>query len=402
MKKVISSICALALAAGAGLTSPVQAADPIRFALIRSATGPNEIYARDTERGFRLGLEYLTGGKNEILGRPVEVIVKDDQFKPELSKAMVTEAFADDKADVAVGTSWSGGALAMAPVAEQYRKILLMEPALADSITGDHFNRYIFRASRNSTQDALASAAMLKPGDSVAFLAADYVFGKDGVAAYKTAMETMNSGASVVHEEFVPVNTTDFTAPMQRIYSKLRDAPGNRYLVLIWGAPNPIPKLAATRPDRYGIQIVSVGSSNIESIQAWRGLPVGGGTFYFWSFPDNPMNDWLVEQHNARYGQPPDLFTVGGFTAAAALVAGIEKAGTVETEALIAAMEGMSFDTPKGRITFRAEDHQGMQDQYQFRMKEKPESRWDLLDLVRVVPADEMPVPVRAPGRVQN
>ena len=125
----------------------------------------------------------------------------------------------------------------MAPVAEQYRKIRLMEPALADSITGDHFNRYIFRASRNSTQDALASAAMLKPGDSVAFLAADYVFGKDGVAAYKTAMETMNSGASVVHEEFVPVNTTDFTAPMQRIYSKLRDAPDRNEVCVVthWG-----------------------------------------------------------------------------------------------------------------------------------------------------------------------
>ena len=402
MKRVFAQLCAVTALALAGVAAPARAADPIRIALIHSATGPYEIYARDTERGFRLGLEYLTGGRNEVIGRPVELIVKDDQFKPELAKSMITEAYADDGVDIAVGTSWSGGALAMAPVAEQYKKLLLVEPALADSVTGENFNRYVFRASRNSTQDALASAAGLKPGDSVAFLAADYVFGKDGVAAYKTAMETMKSGAAVVHEEFIPVTTTDFTAPMQRIYSKLRDAPGNRYLVVIWGAPNPIPKLAATRPDRYGIQMVSVGASNLESMQAWRGQPVGGGTFYFWSFPDNAMNDWLVEQNTARYGQPPDLFTVGGFNAAAALVAGLEKAGSTDTEALIAAMEGMEFDTPKGRIAFRAEDHQGIQDQFQFRMKDRPESRWDLLELVRVVPAGEMPVPVRVPGHPKN
>lgn len=389
----------LAFAASSVLSAPAFAADPVKIALIHSATGPFEYYARDTERGLRLGIEYLTQGKNEVLGRPIEILTKDDQFKPEMSRALLTEAYADDKVDIAVGTSWSGGTIAAMPVAAEFKKVFIAEPALADSITGDSFNRYTFRASRNSTQDALASVAGIQDGDSIAFLAADYVFGKDGVAAFKEAMATMGKKATVVHEEYLPTNTTDFTAGMQRIYGQLKDAPGNKYLVVIWGAPNPIPKLAATRPDRYGIEMISVGASNLESMVGWRGLGVGGGTFYFYTFPQNEMNDWLVKEHEARYGQPPDLFTVGGFNAAAAIIAGLNKAGTTESEALVAAMEGLTFDTPKGPITFRAEDHQGIQDQYQYRMKAKPEGKWDLLELVRVVPAAEMPLPIRLPAK---
>lgn len=395
MKNLIKGLAGAAIAVVAAASGALaQEGDPIKIALIRSKTGLSEIYARDTERGFKLGLEYLTDGTMSVLGRPIELILKDDQMKPELAKAMITEAFANDDADIAVGTSWSGGATAMAPVAEQYKKILLVEPAIAESLTGENFNRYLFRASRNSFQDALATAVPIQEGDSVAFLAPDYVYGKDGVAAFKRAMETLGSGGNVVHEEYIPLATTDFTAPMQRIFDAIKDEGGNKYLVVIWGAPNPIPKLAAMRPDRYGIQFLSIGGSNLESMQAWQGFDVGGGAFYYYGFPENEMNDWMVEKNNELYGQPPDLFTAGGFTAAAAIIAALEKAGSTDTEALIAAMEGMEFDTPKGKIMFRKEDHQGIQDQYQFKMKERPEGRWDLLELVRVIKADEMPVPI--------
>ena len=175
---------------------------------------------------MRIALDQLTNGTMTVLGRKIELIVKDDQFKPDLSKAMLTEAFGDDKADIAIGTSWSGGALSMVPVAEEYKKILMVEPAIADSLTGASWNRYLFRASRNSFQDALATAVVLKDGDSVAFLAPDYVYGKDSVAAFKDAMAATKSKAKIVHEEFIPLSTTDFTAPMQRIFDSFKSATG--------------------------------------------------------------------------------------------------------------------------------------------------------------------------------
>lgn len=371
-----------------------QAGKPIKIALIASKTGPSEQYARDTERGVRLALDYLTQGSMTLLDRKIELIVKDDQMKPEQSKALLTQAFADDKADIAIGTSWSGGALAMAPVAEEYGKILMVEPAIADSLTGSAWNKYLFRASRNSFQDALATAVALKDGDNVAFLAPDYVYGKDGVKAFKDALGATKSRANLVHEEYIPLSTTDFTAPMQRIFDRMKDLKGKKYLVVIWGAPNPIRKISELNPGRYGIEFLSIGGANLDNAKPWKGLDVGGGTFYYYDFPKNPMNDWLVAEHRKRYNVPPDLFTAGGFTAAAAIVAGIKKAGSVDTPKLIAAMEAMEFDTPKGKMTFRKEDHQAMQVQYQFRMKKDGQGEWDLFELVREIPASEMPVPV--------
>ena len=151
MLKILSLwVASAVLFIAAGPSAQAQDARPIKIALIASKTGPSEAYARDTERGLRMGLEYLTQGTMTVLGRKIELIVKDDQMKPELSKALLAEALGDDKADLAIGTSWSGGALSMAPVAEEYKKVLMVEPAIADSLTGSAWNRYLFRASRNS------------------------------------------------------------------------------------------------------------------------------------------------------------------------------------------------------------------------------------------------------------
>jgi branched-chain amino acid transport system substrate-binding protein len=378
-------------AAGAAIA---QSNAPIKIALIASKTGPSESFARDTERGVRLGLEYLTNNTMTLNGRKIELIVKDDQFKPELAKAMLAEAYGDDKADIAIGTSWSGGALAMMPVALEYKKVFIAEPAIADSITGDKSNRYVFRASRNSFQDALATAVTAGKGAQIAFLAPDYVYGRDGVKSFKEALAAIKSDAKVVHEEYIPLSTSDFTASFQRIVDALKDKQGPKKLYVVWGAPNPIKKIADMGPERHGIQIGSIGGASLDYMKNWPGLNVEGGTFYYYKFPKNKMNDWLVEEHQKRYKVPPDLFTAGGFAAVAAAIEGIRKANSTDSEKLVAAMEGMTFDTPKGPITLRKEDHQGMQVQYHFRTKKNTTSDLDVLELVREIPAAEMPVPV--------
>ncbi|MGZ5097959.1 MAG: ABC transporter substrate-binding protein, partial [Usitatibacter sp.] len=142
---------ALALWAAHG----AAAGEDLRIALILGKTGPFEAYAKETETGFMMGLEYLTDGKMELDGRKIRIFVKDDQLKPDLAKAALGEAYGDDKVAIAVGTTSSGATLAMLPVAEEYKKVLIVEPAVADSITGEKWNRYIFRTSRNSTQDGL-------------------------------------------------------------------------------------------------------------------------------------------------------------------------------------------------------------------------------------------------------
>jgi branched-chain amino acid transport system substrate-binding protein len=382
-------------ALAAVLCATAAAAQETRIALIVGKTGPFEAYAKQTETGFMLGLEYLTGGKMEVNGHRLKVIVKDDQLKPDLAKAALAEAYGDDKVAIAVGTSSSGATLAMLPVAEEYKKILIVEPAVADSITGDKWNRYVFRTARNSTQDGLAGAATLKGEASVAFLAQDYAFGRDGVKAAKEALAAMGSKAKVVHEEYAPQNTTDFTASAQRIFDALKDKPQPRILAILWAGPHPLGKIADLKPERYGIALAP-GGNLLPVLKTWKSYAgTEGAIYYYYGFPKNPMNDWLVAEHMKRFNAPPDFFTAGGFAAASAVVTALKKAPSGDTEKLIAAMEGMDFDTPKGRMTFRKDDHQAMQSMYHFRIKKAQKDEWDLLELVREIPAAELPVPVR-------
>ena len=390
MKRTLTWVAAASLAAAAGLAF----AQDIKIAHVYDKTGPLEAYAKQSSIGFRLGLEYATGGTMTVLGRKIVVIDKDTQNKPDVGKAQLASAFGDDKADIAVGPVNSGVGLAMLPVAEEYKKVLLVEPAVADSITGANWNRYIFRTSRNSTQDGLAAAATLKGDISIATLAQDYAFGRDGVKALKDALERVGSKAKIVHEEYAPQQTTDFTAPAERIFAALKDKPGRKVLAIIWAGPNPVTKIAALKPERYGIELAP-GGNILPVMKGWKELAgVQGAIYYYYGFPKNKMNDWLVAEHEKRYGQPPDFFTCGGMAAAVAIVDAIKKAGGTDTEKLIAAMEGISFDTPKGKMTFRKEDHQAMQDMFEFRIKKEQKNEWDLLDLVRVIPASELPVPI--------
>ena len=392
MKRTLKSAAAATLAAAASLAF----AQDIKIAHVYDKTGPLEAYAKQSDIGFRMGLEYATGGKMEVLGRKIVVIEKDTQNKPDVGKAQLEAAFGDDKADIAVGPVNSGVALSMLPVAEEYKKILVVEPAVADSITGKDWNRYIFRTARNSTQDMLAAATTLKGDVSIATLAQDYAFGRDGVKALKDALAAVGSKAKIVHEEYAPQQTTDFTAPAERIFAALKDKPGRKVLAIIWAGPNPVTKIAALKPERYGIELAP-GGNILPVMKGWKDLAgVQGAIYYYYGFPKNKMNDWLVAEHEKRYGQPPDFFTCGGMAAAVAVVDAIKKAGGTDTEKLIHAMEGMSFDTPKGKMTFRKEDHQAMQDMFEFRIKKASDQKneWDLLDLVRVIPASELPVPI--------
>ena len=316
---------------------------PIKIGLVQGISGAFEVYAKQVVEGFKLGLEYGTGGKMELLGRKIQVIIEDDQLKPDVSKRLVTKLYADDKVDLVVGTTSSAAALAVLPVAAEFKKVLLVEPAVADSITGEHWNRYVFRTGRNSGQDAISNAlAVAKPGAQIATIAQDYAFGKDGVAAYKAAVEKL--GAKVVHEEYTPVQATDFTAPIQRIIGSLKDKPGEKYVFVIWaGKGGPFPQLVASRLDKYGITLTS-GGNVLDVLKAMKAMNLEGmvgGLYYYYEIPKNPLNEWLVREHQKRFSAPPDFFTCGGFAAAMAVVTAIQKAGGTDTEKLIAAMEGM-------------------------------------------------------------
>ncbi|MVO18407.1 substrate-binding domain-containing protein [Parasedimentitalea huanghaiensis] len=385
-----STIAAIAISGAA------YAEDPIKIALVHGISGSTyEVFSKQTHTGFQMGLEYATGGTMEVAGRPLEIIIKDTQFKPDVARAALAEAYGDDEVLIAVGGTSSGVTKGMLPIAEEYERILLIEPAVADSLTGEDSNRYVFKTSRNSSMDMQAQALALAPDENlfVATLAEDYAFGRDGISAFKAALD--GSGATIVTEEYVPQKTTDFTAATERMFNALKDKPGRKViLIYVAGGGDPMGKIQAMEPARYDISI-STGGHILPVLPTYKRVPgMEGAIYYYYEIPRNEINDWLVKEHQARFDSPPDFFTAGGMTAALAIVKGLETAESIDTESLIAAMEGMSWETPKGTMTFRPEDHQALQDMYHFKIRVDDEVDWAIPDLVREISADELKIPL--------
>ncbi|MBE0691752.1 MAG: substrate-binding domain-containing protein [Aquamicrobium sp.] len=392
MKKLFAALAVATALMGV----PALAQDgPVRIALLHGLSGsPLEAYSKQTHAGFELGLEYATNGTLEVKGRKIEVIKKDTQFKPDVARALLAEAYGDDDALIAVGDTSSGVALALLPVAEEYERILLVEPAVADSLTGPDSNRYVFKTSRNSSMDMQAQAIALKPDADlyVATLAQDYAFGRDGIAAFKAALD--GTGANVVAEEYVPQQTTDFTATIERLFNALRDKPGRKVIFMNVAGIDAMTPLAAADPGRYDIELSS-GGNILPALVGYKQVPgMEGAMYYYYEAPDNPVNDWLVAEHTKRFNAPPDFFTAGGMASAMAIVAALEKAEEWDTESLIATMEGLTFDTPKGPMTFRPEDHQALQSMYHFKIKVEDGVDWAIPELVREIKPEEMDIPI--------
>jgi branched-chain amino acid transport system substrate-binding protein len=366
--------------------------EPIVIGVLASTTGALESYGKQTLRGFELGLEYATEGTMEVAGRKIEFVVEDTETKPEVAVQKATKLLEEDKVDFLVGSSSSADTLAVLPLAEEYQKIMIVEPAAADSITGSEFNKYIFRSARNSSQDAVAGAAAIAgDGVKIATLAPDYSFGRDGVAAFKEAAEKL--GGDIVLEEYADPAATDFTSNIQKIIDAKPD-----YLFVVWaGANSPWKQISDMKVQDKGIKI-STGAPDIAALATMEPL-VGmeGFTVYYHDLPSNEINDWLVSEHKKRFnGEVPDLFTPGGMSAAISIVEALKKTeGDADADKLIETMEGMSFETPKGKMTYRKEDHQALQALYAIKLEKKEGVPYPVPVLIRELTPEETAPPVR-------
>jgi len=362
----------------------------IKIGVLASLTGALESYGKQTKNGFDLGIEYATGGTMEVNGKKIEVVYEDTETKPEVAVQKATKLLEDDKVDFLVGSSSSGDTLAVLPLAEEYEKIMVVEPAVADSITGSEFNKYIFRTGRNSSQDAYAAAAAIAgKGVKIATFAPDYSFGLDGVKAFKTAAEKL--GAEIVLEEYADPAATDFTSNLQKVIDAKPD-----YLFVVWaGANSPWNQIADLKIQEKGIKI-STGAPDIIALKFMNPLiGMEGFSVYYNTLPQNDVNKWLVEEHKKRFNDVPDLFTPGGMSAAISIVDALKKSnGDTDAEKLIGIMEGMSFETPKGTMTFRKEDHQALQSMYSIRLEKQEGVDYPVPVLVRELSPEETAPPV--------
>ena len=340
----------------------VELGPVLKIGQISMLSGAIALYGQQQIRGFELGLEYASGGQKDdqgrwiIANRPVEVIQRDDEGKAEKGVQLARELIEKDKVEILQGPVSPAVAAALTTVAQEYKIILMVDPAAATSITGSFFNPYVFRTSRTNYDDTLVIAKYLveNVGKKFAYIGIDNAFGQGSGAALKYSVEKF--GGEVVGDIYAPFDTTDFTPYIQQAMDSGADC-----LFLTWSGTGYV-TLFQQLSDLGALDQmrVATGYGDNASFAAVYGsaLDQYGVNVYHYTVPHNEINDWLIEKHLERFNEPPELFTAGGMASALALASALEKTGGDATgDVMIPALEGLKFEGPKGTYYIRPEDH---------------------------------------------
>ncbi|MFJ2267014.1 substrate-binding domain-containing protein [Streptomyces sp. NPDC088846] len=359
----------------------------VKVGLVYSRTGLLADYGKQYRDGFMAGLDYATKGTGKVAGHRIEVTEQDDAGDPgkavSAAKNLIGKGY-----QVLAGTTDSGVALQMAPLAAQNKVLYISGPAATDAVTG--INDYTFRSGRQSYQDILTAGAMLgeAEGKKVTVLAQDSTFGQANVAAVKTVLGAKGAKVGSV---LAPPGATDLTPFARQVKA------GGPDLVFVAWAGSTAPALW-TALDQQGV----LGAGKVVTgLAGTASYPVFGNagskvSFLAHYFPgagggnavEKSMLDSVTEA-----GGTPDLFTPDGFTAAQMVVRAVEKGGASDSAAMVKALEGWSFDGVKGKEQVRAEDHALVQPMFVAKLRGKGAGAKP--ELVTTEPMDEVAPPAK-------
>jgi len=376
------SVAAVAGTAGAGTRSAEKSAAPapIRIGIVYSRTGLLSAYGAQYRQGLTMGMQYVTKGTNRINGRPVQITYVDDAGDPAKAVSAVRDLIGQGYKIIAGSTS-SGAAVQVAPLAAQNRVLFISGPAATDAVTGA--NRYTFRAGRQSTQDVLAARNILgrTTGRRVVVFAQDSVFGQGNVAAVRAVFS-----GHTVSSVLVPLSAQDFTPFAQRANQ------ANPDLLFVAWAGTTAPAMWRALEQQGTIRGTTVATGLAE--RATWGSYVPGLNFlshYVAEAPKNKINNWL-KARMARRNQVPDIFTPDGFVTAQMIQRAVTRGGD-NVDRMITALEGWQFVGPKGTQRIRAADHAMLQPMFQVRTRQV-NGKWRAVPVKAFSPGNLQP-PVR-------
>ncbi|WP_406493822.1 substrate-binding domain-containing protein [Streptomyces sp. NBC_00846] len=359
----------------------------VKVGLVYSRTGLLADYGKQYRDGFMAGLDYATKGTGKVAGHRIEVTEQDDAGDPGKAVAAAKNLIGKGY-KVLAGTTDSGVALQMAPLAAQNKVLYISGPAATDAVTG--INDYTFRSGRQSYQDILTAGAMLgeAKGKKVTVLAQDSTFGQANVAAVKAVLGAKGAKVGSV---LAPPSATDLTPFARQVKA------GGPDLVFVAWAGSTAPALW-TALDQQGV----LGAGKVVTgLAGTASYPVFGNagskvSFLAHYFPGagggNAVEKSMLDSVT-KAGGTPDLFTPDGFTAAQMVVRAVEEGGATDSAAMVKALEGWSFDGVKGKEQVRAEDHALVQPMFVAKLKGTGPSA--VPELVSTEPMDEVAPPVK-------
>ncbi|MFF5296083.1 substrate-binding domain-containing protein [Paractinoplanes globisporus] len=377
-----AALATVLIAAACG--SPQQAAGggsdgPLKVGIIYSQSGPLASYGQQYADGFKAGLAYATQGTGKIGDRTVEVTYTDDAGDPAKAVAAAKDLIGKGY-KVLGGSTGSGVATQLAPLAATNKVLFVSGPAATDALTG--LNRYTFRSGRQSYQDVQTAKAYLGGGHKVLVFAPDSAFGKSNVEAVKAVI---GSGGATVDSIAVPPTATDFTP-----FARQAKAAAPDLVFVAWAGTTASAMWQAL--DQQGVLASTTVVTGLDIRATWPVFGAAGSRLhllahYFDGATDNPAEQALAK---AVPGGKTDLFQPDGFAAAQMMVHALQASGD-DVDKMIGALEGYSFDSVKGTLTVRAEDHALLQPMFQAKM-----SGADTATLTDTIGADAAAPPAAA------
>ncbi|WP_432558871.1 substrate-binding domain-containing protein [Granulicoccus sp. GXG6511] len=365
---------------GSGSGDAGGSTEPIKVGIIYSETGPLGEYGKTYRRGLEAGLKYATDGTSEVNGRPLQVTFLDDGGDADKAVTHAKDQIGQG-AKIIGGTVVSGIALKLAEQAEQNKVLYISGPAATDAIQG--VNDYTFRSGRQSLQDVATAGTFTEPDGKIVVFAQDTAFGQGNVQAVEAVLGAQGAEVQPI---LVPEDATEFT-PFAR---QIIDANADMVFVAWAGATSGAMWQGLSQQGVLDQTTVVTGLGDRSTFGAYGAASdkIDFLNHYFPGCCDNPVNKAMVDEIEAA-GGTPDLFSPDGFVAGQMIVHAAEQGD--DADAMVSALEGWSFEGPKGSYTIRESDHALLQPMFQAKLVQDGDS-WKP-ELVETVSAEDAAPP---------
>jgi len=310
------------------------------------------------KKGMELAVEEVNaaGGVN---GKKLELITRDDNASPGDAVRVAEELVSREKIDVLAGAFLSNTGLALTDFAKQKKFFYLAGEPLTDKIIWGSGNKYTYRLRPGTYMQAamlVPEAAKLKK-KRWAIVYPNYEYGQSAVAAFKELLKAAQPDVEFVVEQAPPLGKLDAGSVVQA----LADAKPDAIFNVLFGADlSKFVREGNTRGLFQGREVVSVLTGEPEYLDPLKDESPNGWivTGYPWYGIQTPEHKAFFLAYHEKYKDYPRLGSVVGYTMIKSIAAGAKKAKSTESDKLVAAFAGLQMDSPFGKFTFRAEDHQ--------------------------------------------
>jgi branched-chain amino acid transport system substrate-binding protein len=336
------------------------AADTIKIGGMLPLSGRASDLGITCKQGAELAVKEINA-KGGVLGKKFELLMADDKSVQE-AVALAKRYIQKDGVNFLFGLVSSAGSLAVAEVAKQEKVIFMDTVASTDTLTKEKWNRYTFRSGTCNSQEtnSLALYAASKHKNLTKFynIGPDYEYGRTMWELFKTKMKEQNPKAEFIGEQWPKLYSPDYTSYINAILQAKPDA----VFCTLWGG-DLVAFIKQAKP--FGVfekmkWIIATGGDITVAKALGKEMPTGMivDQRYYFHWPATKRNQEFVKAYQADYKDYPSGWAAEGYDGVYFLAEAIKKAGSLDTDKVIAALEGLTLDLPRGKSTLRKEDHQ--------------------------------------------